>query len=430
MSRVSRPIGGPYARMRRASMWAVAPRSQAAGQARTYAVDYCAGRSARIGRQMPESGGWRDIGVGRDRRHEGAEWILASWSTRKTGRRRRGGSKPGGTAQVLDRAVIQVTAPRDGVTRREIPAPPTLEERWTNVEYAVESANERLRTTYFGGDAFPMYFPNLGPDVFAGYLGCDIVFGEDTSWSVPLIEDWDRAPRLWLDPENKWWKLTLEMTRAAVEVGAGRFIVGLTDLHGGLDAVAALRDPQNLALDLIEHPEAVKRAVDDLIPVWFEVYEGLRREINPRIPGTTTWLTAWSAVRYYPVSCDFICMISREMFDEFVLKDLRAETDWLDRSIFHLDGPAAVRHLDSLLEMPKDPRHPVGARREDPARADDEVDPAPQEDPGRGKGPPPLGQGRGGRAAPRGAPARRAHSPDLDPNRRGGPAGSFAGSKS
>ena len=255
--------------------------------------------------------------------------------------------------EVIDRAVIQVYAPRDGVTRREIPAPPTLEERWTNVGYAVEAASERLRTTYFGGDAFPMYFPNIGPDVFAGYLGCDIVFGEDTSWSVPLIEDWRHPPRLWLDPENKWWQLTLEMTRAAVDAGAGRFIVGLTDLHGGLDAVAALRDPQNLALDLIEHPDAVKKAVDDLIPVWFEVYEGLRQAINPRIPGTTTWLTVWSAGRCYPVSCDFICMISSEMFEEFVLKDLRAETDWLDRSIFHLDGPAAVRHLDALLQMPR-----------------------------------------------------------------------------
>lgn len=255
--------------------------------------------------------------------------------------------------EVLDRAVIQVSAPKDGVTRRQIPAPPTIEERWTNVEYAVEVANERLRTTYFGGDAFPMYFANLGPDVFAGYLGCDIIFGESTSWSVPLIEDWEKAPPLRLDPENRWWKLTLEMTRAAVEIGAGRFIVGLTDLHGGLDAVAALRDPQNLALDLIEHPAEVKRAIDDLIPVWFDLYEGMRKLINPRIPGTTSWLSTWTAGRCYPVSCDFICMISKEMFGEFELKDLLAETDWLDRSIFHLDGPAAIRHLDTLLEIPR-----------------------------------------------------------------------------
>jgi hypothetical protein len=254
---------------------------------------------------------------------------------------------------VLDRAVVQVTAPRDGVTPRVVPAPPTLEERWTNVEYVLEAAQERMRTTYYGGDAFPCYCPNLGPDVFAGYLGCPIEFGEDTSWSVPIIADWASAPPLRLDPNNHWWKLTLEMTRAAMAVAPGRFLVGLTDLHGGMDAVAALRDPQNLGFDVVDHPEQVKQAVDELIPVWFEVYEGMRNLINPSSPGTTSWMSTWTAGRSYPVSCDFICMISPAMFREFVLKDLLAETSWLDRSIFHLDGPGALKHLDALLAIPR-----------------------------------------------------------------------------
>lgn len=255
--------------------------------------------------------------------------------------------------QIVDRAVIQVTSPRDGVERRGIPAPASLVERWTNVEYVLEAAQEKMRTTFYGGDAFPCYWPNLGPDVFAAYLGCPIEFGEHTSWSVPIVEDWAEAPPLRLHPENPWWRLTLEMISAAMEVAPGRFCVGLTDMHGGVDAVAALRDPQNLAMDLVEHPEEVKRAVDDLIPVWFDAYEGQRRLINPKVPGTTTWLTAWTAGKCYPVSCDFICMISPAMFKEFVLKDLIAETQWLDRSVFHLDGPGALRHLDALLEIPK-----------------------------------------------------------------------------
>ncbi len=254
--------------------------------------------------------------------------------------------------QVLDRAVIQVIAPRDGVAAREIPAPDTLERRWTDVEYVLSAAQERMRTTYYGGDAFPCYYPNLGPDVFAGYLGCPLEFGETTSWSFPIVDDWADVPPLRLDPENRWWKLTLEMTRAAMEVAPGRFLVGLTDVHGGMDAIAALRDPQVLCLDVIEHPDEVKRAVDALIPVWFEVYERSRELINPGVPGTTTWLSTWSAGRTYPVSCDFICMISGAMFDEFVLGDLLAETEWLDHSVFHLDGPTAIRHLDALLEIP------------------------------------------------------------------------------
>jgi len=255
--------------------------------------------------------------------------------------------------QIVDRAVIKVTAPRDAVTRREIPTPPSLEERWTSVVYVLASAQEQLLATFYGGDAFPCCFPNLGPDIFAGHLGCPIEFGETTSWLVPFIKDWIQAPSLRLDSENKWWKLTLEPTRAAMELAPGRFLVSLTDLHGGLDPVAALRDPQNPALDVVDHPDQVKQAVDALIPIWFEVYEGMRQLINPRSPGTTTWLSVWTAGKSYPVSRDFIFMISPAMFRDFVLKDLLAETDWLDRSIFHRDGPGALKQPDALLAIPR-----------------------------------------------------------------------------
>jgi hypothetical protein len=39
------------------------------------------------------------------------------------------------------------------------------------------------------------------------------------------------------------------------KAGEGHFIVGLTDFHSGGDHLAALRDPANLAIDLIENPE-------------------------------------------------------------------------------------------------------------------------------------------------------------------------------
>ena len=41
------------------------------------------------------------------------------------------------------------------------------------------------------------------------------------------------------------------------------------------------------------------------------------------------------------------------MLREFVWNDLVAETEWLDRSVFHLDGPDAIRHLGTLFELPK-----------------------------------------------------------------------------
>ncbi|HPJ21662.1 MAG TPA: hypothetical protein PLH18_04845, partial [Clostridia bacterium] len=46
---------------------------------------------------------------------------------------------------------------------------------------------------------------------------------------------------------------------------------------------------------------------------------------------------------------DISCMLSEDMFDEFELPYLRMQAEKLDNVIYHLDGPGAVRHLDSLL---------------------------------------------------------------------------------
>ena len=255
--------------------------------------------------------------------------------------------------ELVDRVPVQIYAPRADAPTGSLAAPADLETRWTDVDYVIRAADERMRTTYYGGEAFPLYFANLGPDVFAGYLGCPLEFGEATSWSFPIIADWASAPRLHVAADNRYWRLTLDMMQAAAAEFRGKCILGITDLHGGLDAVAALRDPQTLALDLIDHPVEVRRAIDELIPIWFEVYEAQQAIASAASPGTTTWLQTWTAGRAYAVSCDFMCMISRPMFDEFVRPDLEAETAWLDRSVFHLDGPQALRHLDALLAMPR-----------------------------------------------------------------------------
>jgi hypothetical protein len=46
-------------------------------------------------------------------------------------------------------------------------------------------------------------------------------------------------------------------------------------------------------------------------------------------------------------------MISKEMYDEFFLPDIVAECRHMEATIYHLDGPDALRHLESLLEIKK-----------------------------------------------------------------------------
>ena len=51
------------------------------------------------------------------------------------------------------------------------------------------------------------------------------------------------------------------------------------------------------------------------------------------------------------LQCDFCYMISPDMFERFVLPDLKACCDHLDYGFYHLDGKGQIPHLDLLLSI-------------------------------------------------------------------------------
>lgn len=139
-----------------------------------------------------------------------------------------------------------------------------------------------------------------------------------------------------------------------MEAGEGKFLVGLADLGGVSDALSHLRGPQNLCLDLISHAEEVKAAGKDLQTLWFRCYEELYEIIRDNNEGGSFfYMGLWSHGKTFPIQEDFSCMISSKMFKEFFLPYVQAQARWLDHSIYHLDGPGALHHLDLLLDIPE-----------------------------------------------------------------------------
>ncbi|MDR0719177.1 MAG: trimethylamine corrinoid protein 2 [Treponema sp.] len=250
-----------------------------------------------------------------------------------------------------DSPILHITAPRD----KEISMPQkqfqTIADRWFDVEYMLERADIGFQNTYFGGDAFPCLNPNLGPDLFAALYGVPLEFGNDTSWSLHNLSDWTEYKPFKIDRGNFYYKKILEMTEAAVENGKDKYLVGITDIHAGLDGLAAFRGPDTLCIDALEHPEFLKKGAMDLFEGFKTLYGDLAEITGRYQKGTSNWMGIWHPGRWYVTSCDFICLISCEMFEDLVVEELQAELAYLDASIFHLDGPGALRHLDRLLEI-------------------------------------------------------------------------------
>ena len=142
-----------------------------------------------------------------------------------------------------------------------------------------------------------------------------------------------------------------EPCRGWVERWGDQVCVGHTDLGGGLDVLASLRDTQQLLFDVVDSPDEVDRLAGEITRLWIRYYDELDAIIRTAGRGTTNWAVVLSPGRCCVLQCDFSFMTSPQMFDRFALPDLVACCEAVDHAVYHLDGAGQIRHLDMLLAL-------------------------------------------------------------------------------
>jgi hypothetical protein len=257
--------------------------------------------------------------------------------------------------EIVDRCCCSVTAPR---SKPIIACPPKrsprdLGQKWLDPEFRLEQALHTFAHTYYGGDAYPMAWVNLGPGVTAAFVGAQFRLAEETVWfdADPPVKEWASRPSFHLDTDSLMWKTAKAITDIYSERACGNFLVGITDLGGNMDIVASLRGSGRLLYDLYDYPDEIKALIGETDLAWRQAYEILQGRIEESQRGSSAWMGIWCPERWFPLQCDFSAMISRKMFDEFVRPALAAEAAWFNRVIYHLDGPGEICHLESILEI-------------------------------------------------------------------------------
>jgi hypothetical protein len=267
---------------------------------------------------------------------------------------------------LYDRVLLQLTAPKSKPNHSDSPVNKhelnrdsfeiirEWREKGFDHTFLLDDAEHRMESTYYGGEAFPNFWVNLGPGSLASYIGCEANYTDHTIWfGPPILKSWDDVHKVQFDEYGSLWTATKELTEQSCKRGQGRFPTSITDLGGGMDVLASLRGTQALLFDLIENPEPVKQVRDYIVKYWLHCYNTLFEIFKTYQSGTFGWLPTWCTGRVYPLQCDFSAMISPTMFEEFVVPELQTLGRNLDQVIYHLDGPDAVNHIDILLELPE-----------------------------------------------------------------------------
>jgi hypothetical protein len=254
--------------------------------------------------------------------------------------------------EIIDRPPVSITLP----VKNPKPIPKkeynSFREQWLDIDFRAEAMAVEIANNEYYADSLPIAFPNMGPEIFSAWCGCGYEYGKDTTWSEPCIIDWEKdTDKAVFNPEHPLFVKTLEFTKRLLEYGKGKFIVGLTDFHPGGDHLAALRDPQKLAMDMIENVDAIKAKLESSYNDYWQAYDTFYNLLRSEGMPITSWTPIIHDGRFYIPSNDFSCMISNGMFEEIFLPGIVEECRYYDRTIYHLDGPGALRHLDSILDI-------------------------------------------------------------------------------
>lgn len=200
----------------------------------------------------------------------------------------------------------------------------------------------------FVGGPFP-YFPWM-----EAIMGSPVYASSTSMWAGPVIEDWDA----WLQepPEidrNAWARRLVEWMRVAAERAGGRFPVAPTLMRGPLDMLSALRSPELLALDLFDHPEAVRRAARLCADVWIAMGKAQLALVPDCTSGYVAGcfgLRVWGPDRVIWLQEDAAELLGPDFYREFFSQEdgrIAGEFPWV---AFHTHGTALCL-VDELLAL-------------------------------------------------------------------------------
>jgi len=261
--------------------------------------------------------------------------------------------------EVIDRPALCVTSPKRDRPYHPYNLTPTIsyfacmQDGWTEHLPLLE---QHMESTWYGGEAIPQLDVTLGPDEYAAFLGgrLEAIRGNPTTWSVPVWNSLEGLNIAIDHTEDGYFERLRRVFRELSVWSENKCLLNMLDFHSHLDALCALRDPAETCMDIMDDPDAVVQALNGIAATYPEIFEAFYTDGCMEKRGSIGWgPTYLEKGRFAIVSCDFSCLLGAEQGKKFFLPYVEQEIDYLDRSLYHLDGKDALVHLEHLLAIEK-----------------------------------------------------------------------------
>ncbi len=227
-----------------------------------------------------------------------------------------------------------------------------IEEKYTHPQKIVDNFRNYCETHDFLRESFPNLSLDFGPGSIAAYLGSNVEFREDTVWFHECIEDFNTAPPLAFDANNVWFKKHIALFNDVKKLCNEDFLLTIPDLMENADVLASLRGAQNLIYDIIDEEEEIVKRIAQVQGVYFDYYNAFYNIVKAKDNSSAyTVFQIWGEGKTAKLQCDFSALMSPTQFNTLIIPALRAQAKQLNNVLYHLDGPDAIKHLNSVMEI-------------------------------------------------------------------------------
>ncbi|OAM86939.1 uroporphyrinogen decarboxylase family protein [Termitidicoccus mucosus] len=228
---------------------------------------------------------------------------------------------------------------------------PSPKDKWFDAEYQVGKFERDIAGREFVAETFPLFWPNLGPNAYPCMLGCEVEFGDVTTWARPTARSCRELGRIRFSTDNEYFKKLECMTLLALSRCTGKYLVGYTDIHTGVDCADAFLGTERLLVEMYDDPEGVKTFIARCASHFAFVFGHFNKILRDHGQPSTTWIGIPSQESFHIPSADLSSMLSREFFREFALPSILEEVRLAGRNILHMDGRGVAGHLDDFLAI-------------------------------------------------------------------------------
>lgn len=253
----------------------------------------------------------------------------------------------------VERPMLRVVARRDTPLGKleDIPPPRDAADIYLNVDRQLAIMRNNLKRYRYMAEAYPNMSLDLGAGSMALYLGSEPVFAHDTVWFEKCLDDVQAFDGAY-NPHNPWLMRHIAMFEQARAASDGSFLLNIPDIVENIDILSAMLGPQDTCYAMMDDPDAVERAVGMIDEIYFSYYDRFRELVVTE--DNINSFTAFNVLgegKTAKVQCDFCALMSPAQFRRFVVPSLTRQCAALDHSVYHLDGPDAIKHLDALMEI-------------------------------------------------------------------------------